>query len=78
MSKNVDEIVGQNVRMLRKSKGFSQMKLAAAVGVSFQQLQKYESVKNSLRPERMLRIADAFDISILKLFDGADSGKRHK
>lgn len=41
-------------------------------------LQKYESGKNSLRPERMLRIAEAFDISVLQLFDGTGSGKRRK
>jgi transcriptional regulator with XRE-family HTH domain len=76
--KTVDEIVGQNVRTLRHSRGFSQMKLADAIGVSFQQLQKYESGKNSLRPARMLRIADAFDISVLQLFDGTDSGKWRK
>jgi transcriptional regulator with XRE-family HTH domain len=76
--KSVDEIVGQNVRMLRNAKGMSQTKLADSLGVSFQQLQKYESGKNSFRPDRMLQIANVFDIPVLQLFDGTDSGKRRK
>ena len=42
----VDKLVGRNIRVLRLAKGLSQTKLADALGVTFQQVQKYEKGTN--------------------------------
>ncbi|MBI5184282.1 MAG: helix-turn-helix transcriptional regulator [Nitrospinae bacterium] len=44
---------------MRKAAGISQMKLAEAVGISFQQIQKYESGANKVSLEKLQKIAEA-------------------
>ena len=43
---HVDVLVGKNIRMFRLSKGLSQVALAEALGITFQQIQKYEKGRN--------------------------------
>ncbi|MFQ6082559.1 MAG: helix-turn-helix domain-containing protein [Candidatus Aminicenantia bacterium] len=56
--------LGQKLRKIRKAKGISQMKLAEKVGVSFQQIQKYEKGINKISVERLQQIAQALDTPI--------------
>jgi DNA-binding XRE family transcriptional regulator len=56
----VDLIVGRNLRIARLFAGYSQTKLAEAVGITFQQIQKYERGANRLSihaPCRLLRLS---------------------
>lgn len=55
-------IIGSTVRDLRASKGISQQALADAIGVTFQQVQKYESGRNRIAAVRLLQIARALDV----------------
>jgi len=66
----VDRIVGQNVRRLRMLKSMSQEKLGDALGVTFQQVQKYEKGANRIGGSRMVQIAVALDCTTADLFDG--------
>ncbi|MFC3693381.1 helix-turn-helix domain-containing protein [Chenggangzhangella methanolivorans] len=53
----VDVALGARIRVARKLSGFSQEKLAAEIGVTFQQLQKYEKGVNRCGPSRLTAIA---------------------
>jgi len=68
----IDLLVGCNVRIQRLTKGLSQTDLAAELGITFQQVQKYERGVNRIGAGRLVRIASALQISILALFEGID------
>ncbi len=74
----VDAVVGGNVRVLRLAAGMSQQELGRKVGVSFQQIQKYEKGVNRLGAGRLMRIAQIFDVHISVLFDGVTAIPREQ
>ena len=53
----IDKHVGSRVRMRRLMLGLTQQKLGKKLGVTFQQLQKYEKGTNRISASRMLAIA---------------------
>lgn len=55
----IDRQVGERIRAARLFAGLSQEKLAAALGLTFQQVQKYEKGVNRVGPSRLITIADA-------------------
>jgi len=54
------------------AKGMSLVELAAQLGVSFQQVQKYERGTNRIGAGRLVRVADTLEVSLLTLFEGID------
>lgn len=76
---SIDVLVGKRVRERRQALGVSQESLAEALGVSFQQVQKYENGKNRVSASRLYEIAAALDTSISYFFEGASKlgRKRH-
>lgn len=54
----VDVVVGQNIRLLHKARGLTQENLAAGLGVTFQQLQKYEKAANRVSCSMLIRICE--------------------
>jgi len=70
----VDAIVGQTIRVLRLQKRLSQTALAQKIGVSFQQVQKYENGTNRVGASRMVQIAQALRVPLDTLFQRIDSG----
>lgn len=64
----VDCYVGRRLKVLRKQKRLSQKDLAERLGVTFQQIQKYEKGLNRLPASRMLSICFALDITPNDLF----------
>src|SRR6516165_10920419 len=76
MSKRVgpiDELVGRNIRIFRTAKGLSQARLGSLIGVTFQQIQKYEKGANRIGPSRLAKIAKALEVPIGRLFDTSAS-----
>ena len=65
-----DTFVGQNIRLFRKAKGLSQTQLGDAIGVTFQQVQKYENGFNRVGSSRLVRIATALDVPVQSFFAG--------
>jgi transcriptional regulator with XRE-family HTH domain len=65
--KSINAVIGEKIRELRKEHGMSQMRLAALVGVSYQQIQKYEKASGSISVERLEQISKAFKIPIGEL-----------
>lgn len=67
MKRVCEKEVGELIRRLRDEKGITQMELAEMVGVSYQQIQKYEKGKSSISLCRLKQIADALDVPIVAL-----------
>lgn len=65
-----DLAVGKRIRALRKMAGLSQTELGNQIGVTFQQVQKYENGTNRVGAGRLTMIACALDVQIIDLFDG--------
>lgn len=68
-----DRKVGQRIMTLRRAKGLSQTQLGHAIGVTFQQVQKYENGKNRINGGRLHEVARKLDVSISTLFGDAES-----
>lgn len=66
----IDAIVGKNVREKRVLRGLSQEELAQAVGLTFQQIQKYERGANRISASRLVELSKALGIQVVELFDG--------
>lgn len=73
MAHAVDIAIGNRVRQFRISRKMSQTALGKHLGVSFQQIQKYEKGANRMGASRLIQICDALDISVGDLFDGIES-----
>ena len=65
----VNRIVGQNIKYLRKLHYLNQTKVGEAIGVTFQQIQKYEKGMNGLSALRLKQLADKFKVSLDVLVD---------
>lgn len=66
----VDVHVGSRIRALRLDRGLSQSALGDAVGVSFQQIQKYERGSNRVSASMLYRIAGVLGTEVQALFEG--------
>lgn len=62
-----DAAIGSLIREARKSRGLSQMKLAEAIGVTFQQVQKYEKGSNRVALSTFLLICERLNLSPTEL-----------
>ena len=67
----VDKHVGSRIRMRRIMLGMSQEKLGEALGLTFQQIQKYEKGTNRVGASRLSQIADILQVPVSFLFEGA-------
>jgi transcriptional regulator with XRE-family HTH domain len=65
----VDEHVGQRVRLRRTMLGMSQERLGAAIGLTFQQVQKYERGANRIGASRLYELAEVLDVPPSFFFD---------
>jgi transcriptional regulator with XRE-family HTH domain len=67
-----DAAVGVRIRGRREKLGLSQTGLGNRIGVTFQQIQKYESNKNRVSMGRLLRIAPVLGVSVTYLLTGSE------
>jgi transcriptional regulator with XRE-family HTH domain len=65
----IDKKIGQKIKQIRKSWGFSQLELAERIGISFQQIQKYEKGMTRISVMRLKQISDALGTDITHFFD---------
>ena len=72
----VDIAVGNRVRELRTRAGLSQTELGVQLGVSFQQIQKYEKGTNRMGASRLIQVCEALSITITDIFDGIGNSKQ--
>jgi transcriptional regulator with XRE-family HTH domain len=71
----IDTHVGSRVRMRRMMLKMSQEKLGDAIGLTFQQVQKYEKGTNRIGASRLQQIADVLTVPATFFFEGAPGHK---
>ncbi|MBB2163755.1 helix-turn-helix transcriptional regulator [Gluconacetobacter sp. 1b LMG 1731] len=74
--KPVDVHVGGRIRLRRTLLGMSQERLGEALGLTFQQVQKYERGTNRVSASRLYELSDVLDVPVSFFFDGLDRGRR--
>ena len=68
----IDIEIGKRIRQARVAAGLTQTELGARLGISFQQVQKYEKGRNRIGGGRLYKIARALGVKITYFFDGVD------
>ena len=68
----VDRHVGALIRAKRKALGMSQAELGEALGLTFQQVQKYERGANRISASKLYEIATKLDTPLVSFFEGLD------
>lgn len=66
----VDRHVGLRIRMRRKELGISQERLAEAIGLTFQQIQKYERAANRVSASKLWELAQALRTNVAYFYEG--------
>ncbi|MEC3860271.1 helix-turn-helix transcriptional regulator [Mesobacterium sp. TK19101] len=68
----IDTVVGQRIKARRQALELTQTQLAEKIGVTFQQVQKYENGTNRVSAARLWNIAEVFEVPITFFFDSLD------
>lgn len=77
--RRVDVLVGRNIRERRLQRGLTQSKLGEHLGVTPQQIQKYENGANRVGASRLSQIAGALAVPLAALFNGhPTNGNGHR
>jgi transcriptional regulator with XRE-family HTH domain len=69
----VDKLIGTRIRLQRTAIGMSQEKLGDILGITFQQIQKYEKGTNRVGAARLQAIADALGVPVSFFFEQRSS-----
>jgi len=72
----VDQCVGLRVRAQRLARGISQYDLAARLGITFQQVQKYERGSNRIAASRLFEMAQILDVPVAYFYEDLIGGPR--
>jgi transcriptional regulator with XRE-family HTH domain len=78
MSNNIDVYLGKQLRRRRRMLGLTQQQLAGAVGVRFQQIQKYECGANRISAARLWQLAEALEVPVGYFYDGLSEQARQE
>lgn len=70
MANDIDLYVGKRLRRRRRLLGLTQQQLAEAVGIRFQQIQKYECGANRISASRLFELSEALHVSVQYFYDG--------
>ena len=76
----IDRVIGHNLRLFRVARGMSQSALGQHVGVTFQQIQKYEKGSNRVSASTLAEFAVALNVEVQSFFRGdiaASDDHRH-
>jgi transcriptional regulator with XRE-family HTH domain len=71
----IDALVGRNIRIHRLDKGLTQTDVASRIGVTFQQLQKYEQGMNRVVGGRLFKLAEVLELPISAFFEGGPGNR---
>jgi transcriptional regulator with XRE-family HTH domain len=78
MANDIDLHLGRRLRRRRRLLGLTQQQLASAVGIRFQQIQKYECGANRISAARLWQLAEALEIPIGYFYDGLSDAQARK
>ena len=70
MGNDIDTHLGKRLRRRRRLLGLTQQQLAGAVGVRFQQIQKYECGANRISAARLWQLSEALEVPVGYFYDG--------
>ena len=70
MANDIDLHLGKRLRRRRRLLGLTQQQLAVAVGIRFQQIQKYECGANRISAARLWQLAEALEVQVSYFYDG--------
>ena len=71
-AQKIDKVIGRNIRIHRLAKKMSQTDLGEKLGVSFQQVQKYENGTNRVGSGRLFQIAAILGLHVSTFFKGGE------
>jgi transcriptional regulator with XRE-family HTH domain len=74
----IDKYVGSRIRMQRLLIGMSQEKLGDALGLTFQQVQKYEKGTNRIGASRLQHISQILKVPVAFFFEGVSGAKQNE
>lgn len=72
MKSSIDSYVGKRLKQRRTMMGLSQEAVAKAVGITFQQVQKYEKGSNAMNASRLFEFANFMNIPVAYFFEGIE------
>lgn len=64
----MDRVIGQRIRAAREAAGLGQTALGEAIGIAFQQIQKYENGTNRVTAARLFEICQVLKVPIASMF----------
>lgn len=64
----LDKNIGQLIKFRRKEIGLTQQDLADVLGITYQQVQKYESGQNRIRASMLVKIADVLKVDLMYFY----------
>jgi transcriptional regulator with XRE-family HTH domain len=70
MANDIDLHLGKRLRRRRRLLGLTQQQLATAVGIRFQQIQKYECGANRISAARLWQLSEALEVAVAYFYDG--------
>ena len=68
----IDIAVGKQLRRIRRMKDLSLNEVGDAVGLSYQQVQKYERAANRISASKLIQLARYFDVNVNEFFEHVD------
>ena len=75
LATDTDKKIGKRLRKLRKAKGYSLEEVARLIGLSYQQVQKYETGQNRISAVRLWQFARLYQVDIRSFFRGLEFSK---
>src|ERR1700760_502681 len=70
----LDAVLGDRIRRRRRELHLSQSALGAKLGITFQQVQKYENGTNRVSATMLVKLADALELSVGEILQEVDPG----
>src|SRR5271168_315560 len=74
IARAVNERVGKRIKMIRVTNGHSQESLGRVLGLTFQQVQKYERGSNKISADKLWRIAQHYNVELEYFFQDIEAG----
>ena len=74
----IDQIIGNRIYSLRIENGFARQQLAKVIGVTHQQLQKYEKGSNRISLGRLVLIAKALNKNVAYFYEGLEQNNKEE
>ena len=74
----IDQIIGNRIYSLRIENGFARQQLAKAIGVTHQQLQKYEKGSNRISVGRLVLIAKALNKNVAYFYEDLEQDNKEE